>query len=177
MLHPVNQGLAQVLAVFIETMLICTSTAFIVLLSGVDISGTLGDIPVVQEAVRSQAGSLGLNLIAFSIFAFAFTSIIGNYCYAESNILFLKNNKTLLNIFRVTCLGTVFLGAKANARTVWNISDSIMGLMAVVNIVVILLIGNIAIRALRDYCNQKKSGKVPTFVSKDIGLENTDVWK
>lgn len=176
-LHPVNQGLAQVLSVFIETMIICTSTAFIILLSGVDISGSLGDIPVVQEAVRSQAGSIGLNLIAFSIFAFAFTSIIGNYCYAESNILFLKNNKTLLNVFRVTCLVTIFLGAKANARTVWNISDSIMGLMAVVNIVVILLIGNIAIKALKDYCKQKKAGKVPTFTAKDIGLDNTDVWR
>ncbi len=176
-LHPANQGLAQVVSVFIDTMLICTSTAFIVLLSGVDLHSGLGDIPVVQEAVRSQAGSLGLNIIAFSIFAFAFTSIIGNYCYAETNMLFIKDNKTLLNIFRITCLITVFWGARANARTVWNISDSIMGLMAVVNIVVILLIGNIAIKALNDYCKQKKNGKVPTFVAKDIGLDNTDVWK
>lgn len=175
--HPVNQGLAQVLSVFIDTMIICTSTAFIVLLSGVNLDGSLGDIPVVQEAARSQAGPIGLNLIAFSIFAFAFTSIIGNYCYAETNMLFIKDSKTLLNIFRVTCLVAVFLGARANARTVWNISDLIMGLMAVVNIVVILLIGNIAIRALSDYCMQKKAGKVPTFVAKDIGLENTDVWK
>ena len=175
--HPVNQGLAQVLSVFIDTILICSATAFIVLLSGVDLKCGLSDIPFVQESVNSQVGSFGIHLISFSIFAFAFTSIIGNYCYAETNILFIKNNKVLLNAFRVTCIIAVFLGAQADAKTVWNISDLLMGLMAVVNIVVILLIGNIAIKALKDYSKQKKEGKVPVFVAKDIGMNDTECWK
>ncbi len=175
--HPVNQGLAQVLSVFIDTILICSATAFIVLLSGVDLKCGLSDIPFVQESVNSQVGSFGIHLISFSIFAFAFTSIIGNYCYAETNILFIKNNKVLLNAFRVTCIIAVFLGAQADAKTVWNISDLLMGLMAVVNIVVILLIGNIAIKALKDYSKQKKEGKVPVFVAKDIGINDTECWK
>ena len=176
-LHPVNQGLAQVLSVFIDTLLICSATSFIVLLSGVDINCGLEDIPFVQEAVKNQVGSFGVHLIAFSIFAFAFTSIIGNYCYAETNVLFIKNNKIVLNIFRVTCIIAVFLGAQADAKTVWNISDLLMGLMAVVNIVVILLIGNIAVQVLKDYLNQKKAGKIPIFKAKNVGLNNTDVWK
>lgn len=176
-LHPVNQGLAQVLSVFIDTLLICTATSFIVLLSGLDLNCGLEDIPFVQEAVKSQVGPIGVHLIAFSIFAFAFTSIIGNYCYAETNVLFIKNNKILLNVFRVTCVITVFWGAQADARTVWNISDLFMGLMAVVNILVILTIGNVAIKALKDYSKQKKEGKIPVFVAKDAGIDNTDVWK
>ena len=176
-LHPVNQGLAQVVSVFIDTLLVCSATSFIVLLSGLDFNCGLGDIPFVQEAVRSQIGPFGVHLIAASIFAFAFTSIIGNYCYAETNVLFIKNNKTLLNIFRVTCVIAVFLGAGADARTVWNISDLLMGMMAIVNIVVILRIGGTAIKALKDYLKQKKEGKVPVFIAKDAGIENTDVWK
>ncbi len=175
-LHPVNQGLAQILSVFIDTLLICSATSFIVLLSDVDFCCGLEDIPLVQEAVRNQVGPFGVHLIAFSIFAFAFTSIIGNYSYAETNVLFIKNSKLLLNVFRVTCVITVFFGAQADAKTVWNISDLLMGLMAVVNIVVILLIGNIAIKALKDYLEQKKKGQTPVFIAKNAGIENTDVW-
>lgn len=176
-LHPVNQGLAQILSVFIDTLLICTATANIVLFSGADLNSGLDDIPFVQEAVKCQVGPVGVHLIAFSIFAFAFTSIIGNYCYAETNVIFIKNSKILLSIFRITCLITVFLGANADARTVWNIADFLMGLMAVVNIVVILKIGNIAIKALKDYIRQKKEGKVPVFIAENAGIKNTDVWK
>ena len=82
-----------------------------------------------------------------------------------------------MHIFRVTCIITVFLGAQADARTVWGISDLLMGLMAVVNIVVILLIGNIAIKALKDYTDQKKERKTPAFVAQNIGLADTDVWE
>ena len=175
--HPVNQGLAQVLSVFIDTMLICSATAFIVLLSGVDLKCGLEDIPFVQASVYSQVGDFGVNLIAFSIFAFAFTSIIGNYCYAETNVLFIKNSNVLLNVFRVTCVIAVFLGAQADAKTVWNLSDLFMGLMAVVNIIVILVIGNIAIKALKDYTNQKKEGKIPVFIAKDAGINDAELWK
>ena len=176
--HPVNQGLVQLISVFIDTMLICSSTAFIVLLSGADRSKFMSQILLIQKSVESQVGMLGVHLIVFAIITFAFTSIIGNYCYAESNVLFIKNNKTALNIFRITCVIAVFVGAQAKAGFVWNVSDIFMSLMAIMNILVILKIGNIAIKALNDYLKQKKSGvEEPEFKASDIGLDNTDVWK
>ena len=135
-------------------------------------------ILVVHKSVESQVGMLGVHLIVFAIITFAFTSIIGNYCYAESNVLFIKNNKTALNIFRVTCVIAVFVGAQAKAGFAWNVSDIFMSLMAIMNILVILKIGNIAIKALNDYLKQKKSGvEEPEFKASDISLDNTDVWK
>lgn len=176
--HPVKQGLVQVLSVFIDTLLICTTTAFILLLSGVTgIPEKLDGIPYVQTAISANVGSIGIHFITFSIFAFAFTSLVGNYYYAESNILFIKNNKLLLNIFRITCLAAIFFGAQADFSTVWNLADVLMGLMAIVNIVAILLLGNIAFRVLDDYMRQKKQGLDPVFKAKNIGLENTDMWK
>lgn len=117
--HPVKQGMVQVLSVFIDTLMICTTTAFILLLSGVTgIPEKLDGIPYVQAAISANVGSLGIHFITFSIFAFAFTSLIGNYYYAESNILFIKNNRILLNVFRITCLIAIFLGAQADFSTV-----------------------------------------------------------
>lgn len=177
-LHPVNQGLAQLISVFMDTILISSSTAFIVLLSGVDFSKkTPEQIPIVLDAVKSQVGVFGVHLIVFAIITFAFTSIIGNYCYAETNVLFIKNNRILLNVFRVFCVFIVFLGTQVEAGLAWNISDIFMSLMAIVNILVILKYGNISLKALKDYINQKKQGKIPEFKAESIGLHNTDVWK
>lgn len=175
--HPVNQGLAQVISVFIDTLLICSATAFIVLLSGVKLNEAVSQVFIVQQAAKLQVGPFGAHVILFAVFAFAFASIIGNYFYAEANVLFIKNNKKVLNVFRTTCVLAVFLGAQAGANTVWNFADIFMALMATVNITVILLIGGIAIRAMNDYIKQRKVTKMPVFIAKDIGLENTDVWK
>ena len=140
--HPVKQGMVQVLSVFIDTLMICTTTAFILLLSGVTgIPEKLDGIPYVQAAISANVGSLGIHFITFSIFAFAFTSLIGNYYYAESNILFIKNNRILLNVFRITCLIAIFLGAQADFSTVWNLADVLMGFMAIENILVSFPIG------------------------------------
>lgn len=155
--HPVKQGMVQVLSVFIDTLMICTTTAFILLLSGVTgIPEKLDGIPYVQAAISANVGSLGIHFITFSIFAFAFTSLIGNYYYAESNILFIKNNRILLNVFRITCLIAIFLGAQADFSTVWNLADVLMGFMAIENILVIFLLGGIAFKVLDDYTKQKK---------------------
>lgn len=170
--HPVKQGLVQVISVFIDTILICSSTAFMLLLSGVE--GKNG-IPYVQEAVSTNVGKWGIHFITFSIFAFAFTSLIGNYCYAESNILFIKNNKVLLNIFRVTCLAAVFLGAQADFSVVWNLADVTMGFMAIVNILAMFMLGKIALKVLKHYEKQKKEGKKPVFYEDEVGLTGT-VW-
>lgn len=176
--HPVKQGMVQVLSVFIDTLMICTTTAFILLLSGVTgIPEKLDGIPYVQAAISANVGSLGIHFITFSIFAFAFTSLIGNYYYAESNILFIKNNRILLNVFRITCLIAIFLGAQADFSTVWNLADVLMGFMAIENILVIFLLGGIAFKLLDDYTKQKKQGIDPVFKAKNVGLNNTDTWK
>lgn len=175
--HPVKQGLVQILSVFIDTLLICTTTAFILLLSNVKgVPGTLDGIPYVQAALQSSVGTWGIHFITFSIFAFAFTSLVGNYYYAEANILFIKNSPVLLNLFRITCLIAIFFGAQANFSTVWNLADVLMGLMALVNIFAILLLGNIAFRVLDDYRAQKKQGKDPVFQASNLNLTDTDAW-
>ena len=176
--HPVKQGMVQVLSVFIDTLMICTTTAFILLLSGVTgVPEKLDGIPYVQAAISANVGSLGIHFITFSIFAFAFTSLIGNYYYAESNILFIKNNRILLNVFRITCLIAIFLGAQADFSTVLNLADVLMGFMAIENILVIFLLGGIAFKVLDDYTKQKKQGIDPVFKAKNVGLNNTDTWK
>ncbi|MBQ8148048.1 MAG: alanine:cation symporter family protein [Lachnospiraceae bacterium] len=174
--HPVKQGLVQVISVFIDTILICSSTAMMLLVSGVEgVSGTFDGIPYVQAAISANVGSWGIHFITISIFAFAFSSLIGNYYYAESNILFIKNNKVLLNIFRGTCVVAIFLGAQADFSLVWNLADITMGFMAIVNIIAIFLLGKIALKVLKNYEEQKKQGKNPVFYEDEVGLTGT-VW-
>lgn len=174
--HPVTQGMVQVISVFIDTILICSSTAMMLLVSGVEgVSGVLDGIPFVQAAISSNVGSWGIHFITFSIFAFAYSSVIGNYYYAESNILFIKNHKVVLNLFRVTCLAAVFLGAQADFEVVWNIADITMGCMAIVNIIAIFLLGKVALKALDNYEKQRKQGIKPVFYEDEIGLSGT-VW-
>lgn len=174
--HPVKQGLVQIISVFIDTLLICSSTAMMLLVSDVEgVSGTLDGIPYVQAAISSNVGQWGIHFITFSIFAFAFSSLIGNYYYAESNIMFIKDSKIILNIFRVTCVVAIFLGAQADFSLVWNLADVTMGFMAIVNIIAIFLLGKVAIKVLKDYEAQKKSGKNPIFREENIGLSGT-VW-
>ncbi len=176
--HPVKQGLVQAISVFIDTLLICSSTAMMLLVSGVEgEAGVLDGIPYVQQAISSNVGQWGIHFITFSIFAFAFSSLIGNYYYAESNIRFIKNDKKVLFVFRITCVVAIFLGAQADFSLVWNLADITMGCMAIVNIIAIFLLRNIACKALRNYEEQKKAGKNPVFKAADIGLYNTDVWK
>lgn len=175
--HPVKQGLVQVISVFIDTLLICSSTAMMLLVSGVQgESGVLDGIPYVQAAISSNIGTWGIHFITVSIFAFAFSSLVGNYYYAESNILFIKNDKRLLNVFRVTCVIAIFLGAQADFSMMWNIADITMGIMAIINIISIFLLGGIAIKALKDYEKKKKQGGDVEFKGADIGIEDT-VWK
>ncbi len=175
--HPVKQGLVQVISVFIDTLLICSSTAMMLLVSGIEgQSGVMDGIPYVQAAISANVGGWGIHFITFSIFAFAFSSLVGNYFYAESNILFIKDSRLLLNLFRITCVAAIFLGAQADFSLMWNLADITMGFMAIINILVIFLLGNTAVRALKHYEAQKKKGGPVTFRGEDIGINDT-VWK
>ena len=180
--HPVQQGLVQVLSVFIDTIIICSTTAFIAILAGptgaVDAKGDLiNGIPFIQLALDSQFGQIGIHFITICIVLFAFTSIIGNFYYVELNIKFISENKTFMNIMKILCACMVFVGANVDLATAWNLADVLMGCMATINIIALFLLGNKAIAVIRDYEAQRKAGKKPVFKASDVGINDTDLWK
>ncbi|QFI56732.1 alanine/glycine:cation symporter family protein [Aeromonas simiae] len=163
--HPASQGYVQMLGVFMDTIVICTCTAAIILLSGQFEPGSgITGVELTQRALSSQVGSWGNSFIAAAIFFFAFTSIVANYSYAETNLVFLeRNHKVGLILFRLVVLGMVMFGSVGELPTVWAMADVSMALMAIVNLVAILLLSGVAIKLAKDYNDQLKLGKVPTF--------------
>ena len=175
--HPAKQGLAQIISVYIDTLLICSTTVFLILLTG-DWSDTgYSGIPLLQQCVARVIGPIGIHFVTVIVCLFAFTSIIGNYFYAEANILFITKNKTAMTVFRIAAAVMVFIGARNSLSVAWDLADITMGLEAVVNIIAILLLGRIAFAALDDYEKQKAQGLDPVFHESNIGLSDTDVWK
>ena len=175
--HPAKQGLAQIISVYIDTLMICSATVFILLLTGVyKTDSTLTGIPLLQQSVAHQFGPWAIHIITVAVCLFAFTSIVGNYYYAEANILFISKNRVFLTIFRFAASVMVLVGAMNSMETAWSLADITMGLEAVVNIIAILLLSNIACSALKDYEDQKAKGLDPVFHEKNIGLSNTEVW-
>lgn len=172
--HPVKQGLVQMISVFIDTILICSTTAFMLLNYG--IKDGLTGMPFVQQAIYHEVGIYGIHFITISIFLFAFSSLIGNYCYAESNLKFIIDNKFILLIFRIITIVVIFLGAQASFDTIWDLADVLMGFMAILNIVVILLISKIALKCLKDYIKQKNLGIDPVFKPKKLNIKNANFW-
>lgn len=178
--HPVNQGFIQTLGVFTDTLIICSCTAFIVLLSGAPLDGSIKGIELTQLAVSSQVGSWGNTFISICILLFAFSSIVGNYYYGEANIQFITSKKIYLSIYRISVALMVFFGSLVSMDIVWNLADVFMGLMAVINLIAIVLLSKIAFKALEDYNTQKKAGiKDPVFKSSSIPELNDEVteWK
>lgn len=164
--HPASQGYVQMLGVFMDTIVICSATAIIILSSGVleNPMDKISGIELTQQALSSVVGSWGATFIAIAIFFFAFTSIIANYAYAESNMIFLENNHTAgLLILRLAALGMVMFGALAEMPLIWKMADLSMGLMAITNLIAILLLSGIAFKLTKDYNLQRKAGKIPTF--------------
>lgn len=177
--HPVKQGLIQTLGVFTDTIVICSCTAFIILLSDIDLASGLTGIQLTQNALASQIGEFGSIFIAICVLLFAFSSIVGNYYYGESNIEFLSKNKSHLTIYRVCVAIMIFFGSVANLEIVWNLADVFMALMAIINLIAIALLGKFAFKALDDYKMQKKAGiKNPIFKASSISeLKNVDEWQ
>ena len=178
--HPVKQGLIQALGVFTDTLIVCSCTAFIILLSGLYDNGTLEGITLTQSALETQVGSSGKIYVAIAIFFFAFSSIIGNYYYGESNIVFLTKKKWVLTIYRLLSGGfMVILGALASLKIVWNMGEVFMALITLCNLVAILILGKYVFALLKDYKSQRRQGiKSPEFkrstlseIEKDI-----DAW-
>ena len=182
--HPVNQGLLQMLGVFIDTIVICSATAFIILLSNAYVpGGEAKGAALTQAAVDFHMGGKGGSaFMGIAVFLFAFTSIIGNYAYAESNINFIKESKVWVNVFRFMVLGMVMFGATGSLPLVWDLADVTMGIMALINMFAILMLSKYAFAAWADYRAQLKAGvEDPVFKSKIVaGLDEKleeNCWK
>lgn len=162
--HPVKQGLIQTLAVFTDTLLICTCTAFIILFSGAPLDGSANGVQLTQQALTNEIGASGSIFVAVALFFFAFSSILGNYYYGEANIRFITGKKYILYGYRILVSGMVLFGSLASLDMVWSLADITMGLMAICNLIAILLLGKYAFRLLADYRAQKKAGiQSPVF--------------
>jgi AGCS family alanine or glycine:cation symporter len=163
--HPVKQGFIQALGVFTDTLVVCSCTAFIILISGFYEHPQLNGIMLTQEALESQVGPLGPIFIALAILMFAYSSMIGNYYYGEANIRFMTNRPIVLTVYRILSGGVmVMLGALLSLNTVWSIIDFCMALLTACNLVAIILLGKYVFRLLDDYTSQRQRGiKSPTF--------------
>ena len=163
--HPVKQGLIQALGVFTDTLLVCSCTSFIILISGLYQTPELNGIALTQSALQSEVGAAGPIFVAIAIFLFAFSSIIGNYYYGEANIRFITPNPKVMTAYRICSAGVmVIFGAMASFELVWNIVDFFMAFLTACNLIAIVLLGRYAFRLLDDYRHQKRQGiKEPTF--------------
>ncbi|MGG0188154.1 alanine/glycine:cation symporter family protein [Bacillus rhizoplanae] len=176
--HPAKQGYIQTIGVLVDTFLVCTSTAFIVLCSGAYKTPGLTGIELTQVALSSQVGSWASGFLAIIIFLFAFSSLLGNYYYGETNIEFIKTSKTWLTAYRIAVVGMVMFGSVAAVQIVWDMADLFMGFMVITNLIAIALLGKFAFAALKDYVKQKKQGKDPVFHASSIpGLKNAECWE
>jgi AGCS family alanine or glycine:cation symporter len=179
--HPAKQGLVQVLSVFIDTILICSATAFMCMCSGVAPTEELSGAPYVQAALRETFGAFGPVFITASMILFAFTTLLGNLFYVDKCLCHLLGHvpgKVFMRVYHIIASLVVLLGAVLSADLLWNISDVFMGGMTLINMPVIFYLGKYAIRALKDYEKQRKDGVEPVFHTKDIGLPHTvDYWE
>lgn len=178
--HPAKQGLVQMLSVFIDTLLICSATAFMCLSSGIEPSEALSGAPYVQESLSTLLGGFGNYFISFSLALFTFTTLIGNLFYVDSNLAYINKktpSKVFMIIFRLFAVIVILFGAMSEVKLAWDISDLLMGIMALINLPSILILSKKAIDCLKDYEKQKRSGKNPIFKAKDIGMkEKLDYW-
>lgn len=161
--HPVKQGLVQTLGVYFDTFLICSITAFIILVSNPDLENATRGIGLTQDAIVSNLGSWSGILLSVIVFLLAFSSILGNYYYGESNIEFITTRRSVLTTYRVLVVVAILVGSVASSDLIWNSADGIMGVMALVNLVAIGLLSGIAFRLLRDYTRQRREGRNPVF--------------
>jgi len=176
--HPVKQGLIQAMGVFFDTLVICSATAFIVILAGKYSSSGYEGVQLTQESLSYFVGNWGNIFIAICILMFAYSSILGNYYYGETNIEFMCTKKRWLFIYRIAVIAMVLFGCIQKVSVVWNMADVTMGLMATVNLIAIFLLGKFAFRALNHYTAQRKQGKDPIFYKDSIeGVGEIECWE
>ncbi|WP_129689911.1 alanine/glycine:cation symporter family protein [Gottfriedia acidiceleris] len=178
--HPIKQGFIQALGVIVDTFIICSSTAMIVLVSGVYKTSELSGIPLTQESLRVSLGDFAATFVAISVFLFALSTIMGNYYYGESNISFMKHSKKSIYVYRFAVIGMVLFGALYSAELIWSLADIFMGLMVLVNLYAITRLAKVVKALLKDYVSQKKQGLDPVFSADKIenipGRDQLEAW-
>ena len=176
--HPVKQGFVQTLGVFVDTLLICSATAFIILFATDIPTDSAEGIQLTQLALSAHVGEWASIFIAIAILLFCFSSIIGNYYYGEANISFIKESKLAIFVFRIAVLAMVLFGSVASLEMVWNLGDLFMALMAIVNLIALAFIGKLVAPVLKDYLKQRKEGKDPVFYADNVeGIEGLECWQ
>ncbi|MBR3570189.1 MAG: alanine:cation symporter family protein [Oscillibacter sp.] len=179
--HPVKQGLVQMLSVFIDTLLLCTATAFMALCSGVAPQEDLAGAPYIQASLSATFGEPGPVFIAVAMLLFAFTTLLGNFYYIENCFAYLLRrvpSRRFMNIVRAVGAALIFVGAIMKMGLVWDVADICQCVLALINIPVCVILGGVAFRALDNYMEQKNAGKNPVFRAKDAGVtEHTDYWQ
>ena len=178
--HPAKQGLVQMLSVFLDTLLICSATALMLLCSGVEPTEAAQGAPYVQSALSASFGQLGPIFITVAMVLFAFTTLIGNLYYVDNALAYLLKkvpSKQFMTAFRAVAVLLIFVGAGLEIDLVWNLADVLMGIMVMINIPVIILLSRPALAALKDYSAQRKMGRNPVFKAASIHLKDkTDYW-
>lgn len=168
--HPANQGIVQAFSVFIDTIVMCSCTALIILLSDIYQPGAAGvsGVALTQQALAEHLGAWGGSFVSIALVMFAFSSIMYNYYLGENALnFFSENNRTLFSVFRVTVLGLVFWGAAQDLATVFGFADLTMGLLGVVNLIGLLWMSKLALRILKDYDRQLAAGREPRLNADD----------
>ncbi len=179
--HPAKQGLVQVLSVFIDTILICSASAFVCMCSGVEPTKELSGAPYIQAALRETLGAFGPAFITVAMILFAFTTLIGNLYYVDqclAHLLGRAPGKRFSFVYHIIASVIILIGAGLNAGLLWDLADILMGCMTLINMPVILYLSKYAIRTLKDYEMQRKKGTEPVFLAKNIDLpHDVDCWK
>ena len=180
--HPVKQGLVQMISVFLDTIVICSATAFMSLASGIVPTEELAGAPFVQASLSTVFGSYGNIFITVSLALFAFTTLLGNLYYVDSCLTYINKktpSKTFMLCYRIIAAILIFVGAGMEMSLAWDMADFLMGVMCLINIPSILYLGSIALKALEDYKRQRAEGKNPVFKAETVGIDTSklDYWK
>ena len=178
--HPAKQGLVQMLSVFIDTLLICSATAFLCLFSGVEPTADAAGAAYVQACTGAALGSFGPIFITVAVCLFAFTTLIGNYYYTEGCLRFIMKKepgKAFMLVYRLIAIALVFVGAVISAGLAWDTADLLQALMVIINVPVIIILAKPAVAALRDYEWQRRKGKLPAYRANANGVKGTDFWQ
>ena len=179
--HPVKQGLVQMFSVFIDTMLLCTATAFMCMSSGVEPTKELAGAPFVQAALDATIGAGAGAFLTISMLMFAFTTLLGNLYYVDNCLAYVNGavpGKLFMTIYRLLACLVIFVGAGLSMGLLWDLADVLMGCMTIINLPVIVLLGSKAMACLRDYEAQRNNGENPVFYAENIGLtDSLDYWQ
>jgi len=191
--HPAEQGYVQAFSIYVDTLLVCSATAFMILTTGMyNVQGPDGSMIVnrlpgvamgpayTQAAVDSLAPGLGASFVALAVMLFAFTTIVAYYYMAETNIQYINrkfHRPWTIVVLKVAIILSVAFGAVRSAGTAWDLGDLGVGLMAWLNIVAILILQRPALTALKDYEAQKRAGRAPVFDPDALGIRNADLWR